>query len=155
MIDAQIGLAQWRDHHLSLRDGGAVLETLTVIDRGEVLEVVAVVRTSVGARTTGTSVPADAPALASLADVLPAARWLEREAAEMFGVTFTGHPDPRPLLLRDDPAVPPLRREAPLRERLAVTWPGAREVSDGTRARRPALPPGVRQEWVDSGGEHA
>lgn len=155
MIDAQIAPGEWRDHHDTLRDDGGVLETLTVVDRGEALEVIAVVRSSAGARMTVTSVPADAPALTSLAAVFPAADWLEREAAEMFGVTFTGHPDPRPLLLRDDPAAPPLRRAAPLRERLAVSWPGAREVSDGKRARRPALPPGVRQEWVAKEREHA
>jgi len=34
--------------------------------------------------------------------VWQAANWLERETAEMFGVTFTNHPDPRPLLMPED-----------------------------------------------------
>ena len=34
--------------------------------------------------------------------VWQAANWLERETAEMFGVTFTDHPDPRPLLMPED-----------------------------------------------------
>ena len=37
----------------------------------------------------------------SVAAFLPAADWIEREMAEMYGVTFEGHPDPRHLLLPD------------------------------------------------------
>ena len=44
------------------------------------------------------------------------ADWLEREAAEMFGFTFVGHPDPRRLLLMDLFAGKyPLRKDYPLR----------------------------------------
>ncbi len=38
----------------------------------------------------------------SVAAVFVAAEWIEREMAELFGVTFEGHPDPRRLLLADD-----------------------------------------------------
>ncbi len=45
------------------------------------------------------------------------ADWLERETAEMFGVRFEGHPDPRALLLTDDmDDTFPLRKEHPLAE---------------------------------------
>ena len=44
-------------------------------------------------------VPYDAPELPSLSDVWPAADWYEREAHDLFGVTFSGHPDLSPLLL--------------------------------------------------------
>jgi NADH:ubiquinone oxidoreductase subunit C len=65
------------------------------------------------------------PALevASLTPVWPGLGWWEREAAETWGLTFTGHPDPRPLLgvkrgldRRDEPwpgSFDPLGRRAP------------------------------------------
>ncbi|HHS50593.1 MAG TPA: NADH-quinone oxidoreductase subunit C [candidate division Zixibacteria bacterium] len=37
----------------------------------------------------------------SVGAFLPGADWIEREMAEMYGVTFEGHPDPRHLLLPD------------------------------------------------------
>ena len=46
-----------------------------------------------------TSVSYDAPSLATVSDVWPAADWYEREAHDLFGVTFDGHPDLSPLLL--------------------------------------------------------
>lgn len=45
------------------------------------------------------AVPYDAPSLPSVTDVWPAADWYEREAHDLFGVTFSGHPDLSPLLL--------------------------------------------------------
>lgn len=38
----------------------------------------------------------------SLTDVWPSALFLEREAHEMFGIDFIGHPDLRPILLSED-----------------------------------------------------
>lgn len=43
--------------------------------------------------------------------IYPAADWHEREAAEMYGITYVGHPDPRKLLLPDDWAGYPLRKD--------------------------------------------
>ncbi|RKZ30154.1 hypothetical protein DRQ33_08120 [bacterium] len=51
----------------------------------------------------------------SVAAVFKAAEWIEREIAELFGVTFEGHPDPRKLLLADDwpEGLYPLRTDYP------------------------------------------
>ncbi len=44
----------------------------------------------------------DNPETATTSDIWQAANWYEREAMELFGIKFKGHPDPRPLLLYDD-----------------------------------------------------
>ncbi len=45
------------------------------------------------------------------------ANWLERETAEMFGVRFNGHPDPRTLLMPEDmDDTFPLRKDHPLQD---------------------------------------
>ena len=39
--------------------------------------------------------------LPSLADVVPLIGWYEREMMDLQGLTFVGHPEPYPLVLRD------------------------------------------------------
>jgi NADH-quinone oxidoreductase subunit C len=46
-----------------------------------------------------TNVPSDTPRLPTLTTLWPAADWYEREAHDLFGVEFEGHPDLSPLLL--------------------------------------------------------
>ncbi|MFT7484219.1 MAG: NADH-quinone oxidoreductase subunit C [Candidatus Paceibacteria bacterium] len=47
----------------------------------------------------------------TLSGIYRAARWHERECAEMFGISFNGHPDPRKMLLPDDWVGHPLRKD--------------------------------------------
>ena len=48
-----------------------------------------------------TSLPRDGE-LDSVTPIWKAANWHEREIAELFGMTFKNHPDPRPILLPED-----------------------------------------------------
>ncbi len=45
------------------------------------------------------------------------ADWFERETWDMFGVTFSGHPDHRRILMPDDFTAFPLRKDYPLQGR--------------------------------------
>jgi NADH-quinone oxidoreductase subunit C len=89
-----------------------------------------------------------APIVPSVEGVWKAANWMEREAYDLLGVTFLGHPDLRRLLLPDDWQGWPLRkdyaeqggyhgisneRENPLVE--------LRRLDEKRRAERPAPPP--------------
>lgn len=47
--------------------------------------------------------------------VFPAALYPEREAAEMFGLAFEGHPNPKRLLTTDEVELPLLRKSTPIR----------------------------------------
>lgn len=49
--------------------------------------------------------------LATLADLYPGADWFERETAELFGITFEGHPNPTHLILPDEWEGFPLRKD--------------------------------------------
>ena len=56
------------------------------------------------------------------------ANWHEREAWEMFGITFAGHPDLRHIYLPTDFEGFPLRKDFPLLARMVKPWPGIVDV---------------------------
>jgi NADH-quinone oxidoreductase subunit C len=54
------------------------------------------------------------PALASLVEVWPAANWFEREAFDLYGILFEGHPDLRRILTDYGFVGHPFRKDFPL-----------------------------------------
>jgi Ni,Fe-hydrogenase III large subunit/Ni,Fe-hydrogenase III component G len=75
----------------------------------------------------GLRLPLDAahPAAPSITPIIPGASWAELEMFDMLGITATGHPAPRPLVLPDDfPLdVHPLRKDVPHDYRPPVAEP--------------------------------
>jgi NADH-quinone oxidoreductase subunit C len=59
-------------------------------------------------------VPGDDPTCPSLFDVHPGTEALEREVFDMFGVSFTGHPDLTRILMPEDWDGYPLRKDNPV-----------------------------------------
>lgn len=55
--------------------------------------------------------------LPSVASLWRAAEWLEREVFDMFGIRFDNHPDLRRILMPEEFAAYPLRKDYPLRGR--------------------------------------
>lgn len=55
------------------------------------------------------------PVVDSLYPLYGSALFMERECHEMYGIRFTGHPDPRPILLYEGFEGHPLRKDYPIR----------------------------------------
>lgn len=61
------------------------------------------------------AVAGEPPAIDTICDLWPAANWYEREAWDLFGVTFRGHPNLRRLLMPNTWVGHPLRKDHPAR----------------------------------------
>jgi NADH-quinone oxidoreductase subunit C len=55
--------------------------------------------------------PIEVPSVPSVTDIWLHANWQEREAWDMMGIRFEGHPDHRRILLEDDYPGHPLRKD--------------------------------------------
>ncbi len=73
-------------------------------------------------------VPEDTMTVGSWSAIYAGANWHEREAHEMFGISFDGHPDLRNLYLPGDFEGHPLRKDFPLLARMIKPWPGIVDV---------------------------
>ena len=96
------------------------LRCITCVDNEEAGMDVVYLLYATGGRhnlTVKTHLAPDDLVLDSATAVWRAANWYEREAAEMFGVRFRNHPDPRTLLMPEDMTDTfPLRKDHPLAE---------------------------------------
>lgn len=61
--------------------------------------------------------------IASIMDVWEAADWFEREAYDMFGIVFEGHPNLKRLMMWADFEGHPLRKDYPIDRRQPVPEP--------------------------------
>ena len=84
----------------------------------------------------------DDPRIESLVPLYRGADWHEREAWEMYGFTFDGHPRLRHLYLPGEFEGHPLRKDFPLLARLVKPWPGLVDVEPmpGEAIEQVALP---------------
>jgi len=114
----------------TLRDGGyEMLADLTAVDylthagralppqvSPERFEVVAnLLSLSLNSRVRiRVQVPETDPVVDSLWDLYPGAEAMEREAYDMFGIIFTGHPDLTRILMPEDWEGHPLRKDYPV-----------------------------------------
>lgn len=160
LLTADVPAGLWVPALTWARDelGCAHFDWLTAVDElDEGFSVVAHVWSGRARLLVRTRVPRDRPELATATGVYRGANWHERETAEMFGITFAGHPDPRPLLLPDGFEGHPLRKEFVLASRVAKPWPGAKNPGESGQPRRSGrmLPPGVPKpgEWGPGDGE--
>lgn len=75
------------------------------------------------------SVSEDEPSVATVSGIWPSANWHEREAFDMMGISFTGHPDLRRILMWDGYPHFPLRKDFPLAG-IETTLPDAEVVAE-------------------------
>lgn len=90
--------------------------------------------------------PDDDLTIPTIIPVFPGANWHEREAAEMFGITFLGHPNPRKLYLPGAFEGYPMRKDFALLSRRIKPWPGIVDVEQM---------PGDDDDADDAGGDES
>jgi len=76
--------------------------TLSVVDHGLDFEYLYHFHIDGIVLTLRTLTPKETNTLESIVDIIPAASFIEREAADLFGMKLINHPEPKPLILTED-----------------------------------------------------
>lgn len=147
VVAATVDRSAWLSAVTAVRDDPRLdarfFDVLLGTDLGDGTAEVVVRLWSVGGRHAvllRTTCPFDDPHLVSLTPAFAGAAWHERQAAEMLGLVFDGHPALTPLLLMSELGHP-LRKDVVLADR-QVPWPGAVEPGESTPNPR-RVPPGA------------
>lgn len=145
-IKVKVPPDSWVDTHLIARDqlGLVFFSWLSAIDWSNQVEVGDSLSEEVEERlellttvgdinegrriTFSTDLDTESPVIPSLIEVYAGANWHEREAHEMFGIDFLGHPNLAHLYLPDGFIGNPLRKSFPLLTREVKPWPGKVDV---------------------------
>ncbi len=101
-------------------------------------------------------IPSDPPVIDSVTPIWPGANWPEREAYDLMGVTFRGHPDPRRILLPHDWKGHPLRKDYPLGGEpveFTVNADDPQVATYGEQVLEAPSPPPDKPPWFSDGTE--
>lgn len=118
MIEVEIRAGDWAEQARALKDDGWLLMDLCGLDRlhlgfeDRFGVVVQLLQRDRGERQTlHIAAEGDPPTTASVSDVWPTANFMEREAFDLFGIVFEGHPALTRILLPDEWEGHPLRKD--------------------------------------------
>jgi len=96
----------------------------------------------------------ESPKIASVTSVWPVANWFEREAFDLFGIMFEGHPDLRRILTDYGFIGHPFRKDFPLEGKVEVRYDPdkKRVVSEPVSIEARTLVPKVirKEDWLHS-----